>query len=73
LKFYCCKGDDVVGGDGSGAIVARGGVEAGGSGSNGVAGTVATLRNSCLLCSSMAKVACSAHYKMFRQTDVWMD
>jgi hypothetical protein len=72
LKFYCCKGDDIVGGDGSGAIVARGDVEAGGSGSNGVAGTVATLRNSCL-CGSMAKVACSAHYKSFRQTYVWMD
>jgi hypothetical protein len=36
------------------------------------ASTVATLRNSCL-CSSMAKVACSSHYKKFRQTDLWMD
>jgi hypothetical protein len=73
LKFYCCKSDDVVEGDESGAIVACGGVEASGSSSNSVIGTVATIRNSCVLCSSMAKVACSTHYKMFRQTDVWMD
>jgi hypothetical protein len=42
LKFYCCKGDDDVGCAGSGAIATRGGVEAGGSGSNGgAAGAVA--------------------------------
>jgi hypothetical protein len=50
LKFYCCKGDDDVGCVGSGAIATRGGVEAGGSGSNGgAAGAVAILTSHFLL------------------------